>query len=58
MWVHADCDATQPLELGIVETNRPSELLADDEGRLLTDYRRHGDKPRENADDQTPWNHD
>ena len=37
MWMHADFHATQAFELSIVETNRPGDLLADDEGWLLTD---------------------
>ena len=53
MWMHADFHATQPLELSIVETNRPSDLLADDEGWLLTDYRRRLGEQRENSDDRT-----
>ena len=44
MWMHADFHATEALELRIVETNRPSHLLADDKSRLLTEYRRREGK--------------
>ena len=56
--MHADFHATQALELSIVETNRPGDLLADDEGWLLTDYRRRLGEQRESDDDRMHWHHD
>jgi hypothetical protein len=58
MWMHADFHATQAFELSIVETNRPGNLLADDEGRLLTDDRRRLGEQRESDDDRKHWHHD
>ena len=52
MWMHADFHATQALELSIVETNRPSDLLADDEGWLPAGLSKTLGEQRESGDDR------